>query len=228
LSGLPFAVLLGYYNASCFGSPLASSYGYLGRFPEISNTGFLGFTAPSWEAFWGVTFSPQRGLFFLSPFLLWAVPGFWCFARDREWHLEGMLSVTIVAAHLLLISSWYDWRGGYAIGPRNMLLILPFLIVAIAFFLREVAASSARTFVHASLGLSLLVSFALVWVASTSGQYFPPIAIANPLVDFFWPKFVAGDIARNLGMALGLCSWWSLLLPVLMIAVAIGGSLWWK
>ena len=228
LGGLPFAFLLGFYNVSCFGSPFASSYRYLGRFPEISNTGFLGFTAPNGEAFWGITFSPYRGLFFLSPFLLWAVPGFWYFVRDREWRSEGVLSVTIVAAHLLLISSWYDWRGGFAIGPRNLLLILPYLVVAVAFFLRQFARSHIRTFVHSCFGLSLLLSFALVWVASTSGQDFPPITIGNPLVEFFWPKFLAGDVTRNLGMALGLRSLWSLLPPILVVVIAIGGSLWWK
>jgi len=258
LAGLPFALLLGFYNACCFGSPLASSYRYLGRFPEISNTGFLGFTAPSWEAFWGITFSPYRGLFFLSPFLLFAVPGFWYFVRDREWRLEGVLGAATVIAHLLLISCWYDWRGGFAIGPRNLLLVLPYLIVAVAFFLRRFAHSPIRPFAHSyirpfthsyirpfthsyirkfvysyirifvnsCLWLSLLLSFALVWIASTSGQSFSPITIANPLVEFFWPKFVAGDITRNLGMALGLHSWWSLLPPVSIIALAIGGLLW--
>jgi len=226
LAGLPFVLLWGFYNASCFGSPFASSYRYLGRFSEISNTGFLGFTVPRWDAFWGITFSPYRGLFFVSPFLLWAVPGFYYFVRDREWRLEGVLSVTIVVTHLLLISSWYDWRGGFAIGPRNLLLILPYLVIAVAFCLRQFSHSHMRPFAHVCFGLSLLLSFALIWVASTSGQDFPPITVANPLVEFFWPKFVAGDITRNLGMALGLRSWWSLLPPILLIGVAIGGLAW--
>jgi hypothetical protein len=226
LAGIPLAFLLGFYNASCFGSPFSSSYRYLGRFPEISNTGFLGFTSPSWKAFWGVTFSAYRGLFFLSSFLLWAVPGFWYFARDRSWRIEAVLSVSIVAAHILLVSSWYDWRGGFAIGPRNLLLILPYLIVAVAFLLRRLARSSIRPFLLSCFWLSLLLSFALVWVASTAGQDFPPITIANPLVEFLWPKLVAGDITRNLGMALGLRSWWSLLPPILMISLATGGFAW--
>jgi len=226
LAGIPFAFLLGFYNASCFGSPFSSSYRYLGRFPEISNTGFLGFTSPSWKAFWGVTFSAYRGLFFLSPFLLWAVPGFWYFARDRSWRIEAVLSLSIVAAHILLVSSWYDWRGGFAIGPRNLLLILPYLIVAVAFLLRRLARSSVRPFLLSCFWLSLLLSFALVWVASTAGQDFPPIIIANPLLEYLWPKFVAGDITRNLGMALGLRSWWSLLPPILMISLATGGFAW--
>jgi hypothetical protein len=61
-----------------------------------------------------------------------------------------------------------------------------------------------------------------VWAASISGQDFAPITIANPLTDFFWPKLVAGDITRNLGMVVGLSSWYSLL-PLVVIS---GGMLW--
>jgi len=234
LGGLPFAVLLGFYNAACFGSPFASSYRYLGRFPEISNSGVLGFTAPSWEALWGVTFSPYRGLFFLSPFLLFTLPGFWHLVQERAWRPEGVLIVGTIAAHLVLIASWYDWRGGFAIGPRNLLLVLPYFVVGVAFFLRHAdgrwGASLPRLIVrqgvYSVVGASLILSFILVWVASTSGQDFPPIAIANPLVAFFWPKFVAGDITRNLGMALGLPAWWSLAPPILVVAGLFGASTW--
>jgi hypothetical protein len=217
LAGLPFAFLLGFYNASCFGSPFTSSYRYLGNFPEISNTGFLGFTAPSWEALWGVTFSPYRGLFFLSPFLLWAIPGFWHAVRDKAWRAEGLLSLSIVVVHLALISCWYDWRGGYAIGPRNLILILPYLIIAIAFFLRHLYSP----FSHSLFWSSLLLSFALVWIAATAGQEFPSITIAHPLREFWWPRFAAGDITRNLGMALGLEAWWSLLPPLAVVVTAV-------
>jgi len=219
LGGLPFALLLGFYNHVCFGSPFSSSYRYLGRFPEISGTGFLGFSAPRWEAFWGVTFSPYRGLFLLSPFLLLAAPGFWYLARDKKWRGEFVLLLGTVLAHLFLVSCWYDWRGGFAIGPRNLLLILPYLAVAVGFFLR---AWAHRRWGQRGFALLALVSFALVWVASTAGQEFPPIAVRNPLVEFLWPKFRAGDITRNLGMAAGLPSWVSLLPPLFII----GGSLW--
>ncbi len=217
LAGLPFALLLGYYNNACFGSPFTSSYKYLGKFPEISNTGFLGFSKPSLEALWGITFSPYRGLFFMSPFLLLALPGFWYGLRDRRWRAEAVLLLGIVLAQFGLISAWYDWRGGFALGPRNLLITLPFLSVAIAFALRSWQGRGL-----ALTGGLMLLSFGITWVISVSGQELAPITIANPLVDFFWPKFARGDIARNLGMALGLKSWASLILPLLVI----GGTLW--
>jgi len=219
LGGLPFALLLGWYNAAAFGSPFASSYRYLGRFSEISNTGFLGFGRPSLEALWGVTFSPYRGLFFLSPFLLLVIPGFWYLLRDRRWRAEGLLWLSLILAQLAVISGWYDWRGGFAIGPRNLLNILPFFVPPIAACL---LAWRAKPLWRALAWGLMAVSLGLVWIASVSGQDFAPLVIANPLADFYWPKFRAGDITRNLGMVAGLSSWFSLL-PVIVI---LGGALW--
>jgi hypothetical protein len=219
LGGLPFVLILGWYNASAFGSPFSSSYRYLGRFPEISNTGFLGFSQPSLEALWGITFSPYRGLFFLSPFLLLAIPGFWYLLRSPRWRAEAILWLSLVLAQLALISAWYDWRGGFAIGPRNLLTILPFLMLAAAFCIRAWREKpSLRTL---AWGL-VIVSLGLVWIASVSGQDFAPIIITNPLIDFFWPKFWTGDITRNLGMVVGLPSWYSLL-PLVLV---LGGAFW--
>ncbi len=219
LGGLPFGLLLGWYNAAAFGSPFASSYRYLGRFPEISNTGFLGFSQPSLEALWGVTFSPYRGLFFLSPFLLLAIPGFWYLLRMRQWRPEGVLWLSLVLTQLALVSAWYDWRGGFAIGPRNLLNILPFMMPPVAACI--LVWREKRLLRVLAWGMAT-VSFGIVWIASISGQDFAPIAISNPVVDFFWPKFQAGDITRNLGMALGFSSW-SSLLPLIII---LGGILW--
>jgi hypothetical protein len=221
LGGLPFALVLGWYNAAAFGNPFSSSYRYLGRFPEISNTGFLGFCWPRWEALWGITFSPFRGLFILSPFLLLAVPGFWHLFRSRKWRPEAALWLGLILAQLVLVSAWYDWFGGFAIGPRNLLTILPFFVPPVAICIET---WSQRPLLRAAAWGLVGASFALVWIASVSGQEFAPYAGTNPfpLVDFFWPKFRAGDIARNLGMVVGLSSWYSLL-PLVVI---LGGALW--
>jgi hypothetical protein len=221
LGGVPFAVVLGWYNATAFGSPFTSSYRYLGRFPEISSTGFLGFSWPKWEALWGVTFSPFRGLFILSPFLLLVLPGLWRLVRSPKWRVEGWLWSGLLVAQLLLVSCWYDWLGGFAIGPRNLLNVMPFFVVPIAACIQ--AWQDRPWWRSFAWGLTAL-SFVLVWIASVSGQEFAPYAATNPfpLVDFFWPKFLAGDITRNIGMALGLSSWYSLA-PLILL---LGGTLW--
>ena len=220
LGGLPFAVLLGYYNAVAFGSPLTSSYRYLVKFAEISSYGFQGFGPPRLDALWGITFSPFRGLFVYSPFVLLALPGWWLMRRDAVHRAEWMLSLGAFAAQLFLIACWYDWKGGFAIGPRNLLVVLPFAMLPIAVALEAAWPRPARRW--GAIGL-IGASCLIVGLASVSGQYFPPIDVPNPLADFFLPKFQSGDVTRNLGMFAGLPSHWSLL-PIIIV---IGGlSLW--
>jgi hypothetical protein len=219
LGALPFALLLGWYNAAAFGSPLSSSYRHLGRFQEISSTGVLGFGRPSLAALWGITFSPRRGLFYLSPFLLLAIPGLHRLLRGARWRAEALVWLAALLAQLVLVSAWYDWYGGFAIGPRNLLIVLPFLVPPVAVAVDAWRAERALRFV---CGASFALSFVLVWIVTVSGQEFAPVQIANPLADFFWPKLRGGDVARNLGMAAGLPAWWSLLPPLLLVA----GTLW--
>jgi hypothetical protein len=56
-----------------------------------------------------------------------------------------------------------------------------------------------------------------IWAETLGGQAFPDYA-ANPLFDFSLPKLIAGDIARNSGMLLGLKGWASLA-PLVLINI---------
>jgi len=64
------------YNNAVFGSPFELGYSHSELWTEQHHAGFMSLTWPHWEAIWGITFSPFRGLFVLSPLLLLAVPGF--------------------------------------------------------------------------------------------------------------------------------------------------------
>jgi hypothetical protein len=63
-------------------------------------------------------------------------------------------------------------------------------------------------------------SLAAVWLETISGQSFPDWT-PNPLFNYSLPRFAAGDIARNLGMIIGLRGVISLV-PLFLILVAIG------
>ena len=220
---LPFAIGLGYYNLVCFGSPFTSSYRYLALFPDQRNYGFLGFSWPTWTAFWGITFSPFRGLFFSSPFLLAALPGAWLAWRDRRWRAEILVASAVIVAYLGLISCYYDWKGGFAVAaPRNLITTLPFLAILAAWGI-DAAWRSASWRIPFLLGAiwSVLATF----VVTSGGQDFAPITIPDPLFQFFLPRFLTGDVNRNLGMILHLPRWYSLL-PLVVLIVAFTFILW--
>lgn len=215
VGALPFAAALLAYNALCFGSPLAVSYRYLGRFPEISRYGVTGFGPPRLEALWGLTFSPYRGLFAYSPFLLLGVPGWGLLRRERP--KEAWLALASFLILLVVISGWHDWKGGAALGPRNLLVGLPFLVPPAAICCRAAATGPWRGVPGGLLALSVLI----VGVATTSAGDFPPASVANPLREYFLARFLAGELTPNLGMLLGLRglpSLAGLLVPALLLA----------
>jgi hypothetical protein len=222
---LPFAIALGFYNAVCFGSPFTSSYRYLALFPDQRSYGFLGFSWPTWAAFWGITFSPFRGLFFSSPFLLAALPGALLGWRDRRWRAELLVAIAVICAYLVLISCYYDWKGGFAVAaPRNLISILPFLAVLSAWGISAAWHSANwRIPLLGTAAWSLMAAF----IETTGGQDFAPITIPDPLFQFFLPRLLSGDVNRNLGMVLRLPRWYSLL-PLIVLLALLTLTLWAK
>ncbi|HEV8501701.1 MAG TPA: hypothetical protein VGR63_08980 [Casimicrobiaceae bacterium] len=74
----------------------------------------------------GLLFSPTRGLFIFSPFLLFILIGLPWIAREREF--RGLTVITGCAALLqLVLYGFGDWRQGVSWGPRWLTDMLPIL-----------------------------------------------------------------------------------------------------
>jgi hypothetical protein len=95
------------------------------------------------------------------------------------------------------------WWGGFTFGPRYMISCLPFLALAVALLVRE---ADLRHWPGLGwwFGLPVALSVLIVLPASLVGRDWPSETYQNPLPEFLWPKLLAGDLARNPGMALGL------------------------
>jgi hypothetical protein len=75
----------------------------------------------------GLLFSPTRGLFVFSPFLLFLF--YRPFQVPRETSYRGLtLAMAIATALQLLLYAKADWRAGFAWGPRWLTDLLPFLV----------------------------------------------------------------------------------------------------
>ena len=210
------------YNLAIFGTPLPVGYEYSALWQDVHQTGFLSLTGPRLDALWGTTFGLHRGLFLLSPFLLLALPGFWRFWQEKRYRAEFLTVAWGVASFFIFNGSSAMWSGGYAVGPRYLIPMLPFLVVPIAFFLRD-----TRTRGVAFLtALLVFVSFLAVWAQTLGGQSLPQYQ-PNPLIDYSLPRLAAGDIARNAGMILGLRGWQSLA-PVMLLSLGLGAGWIWR
>ena len=209
------------YNYAIFRTPLPVAYNYSVLFPEHFHTGFMGFSYPRLEAVWGMTFSPFRGLFFLSPFLLLSIPGLAVWLKSGRYRTECLVVLSSVTLYFLYISSMTVWSGGFAVGPRYLCALLPFLACPQIFFLEHL---DGKRWPYILFLVMALISVALVWTETISGQQFPGYT-DNPLINYSLPILLSGDIARNLGMILGFPNWYSLLPLVLLICIE-GGILW--
>jgi hypothetical protein len=208
------------YNKAVFGGPLSLGYSYSEQWVTQHHTGFLSLTLPSMAALWGITFGLFRGLFVLAPWLLLAVPGFVIWWRSGQHRAEFFVALASVISIYLFNASSVMWWGGYAIGPRYILPMLPFLALATVYAFR--AGKQWRWFI----GLSVVLcawSLVATWGLTLAEQAFPPDTLFNPLVQYALPNWQSGNIARNVGTLIGLRGAASVL-PLMGLWLAAGGA----
>lgn len=215
LAALALMAPLALYNQAVYGSPLSQGYAHLhggAQFIVGMRQGVEGVGLPRLAALWGITFSPYRGLFVLSPFLLLVAPGVLAMWRRRRQRAAAVLCAASIAAMLLFNAGYYFWDGGASLGPRHLGPALPFLVFPIAFALRR------RRWRRVGR-LLILLSIAIVAASCLAVLIFPQ-GQANPFIGSVLPRLLRGPAENNWGLLLGLRGWASLV-PL----VAIEGGL---
>ncbi len=218
LGAAPALVLLVVYDFAAFRSPFPVGYLHSTLWSNVHSIGLVSLTYPHPAALWGITFDSYRGLFFLSPYLLLAVPGYVALWRARQHRSEFWVVLLAPLAFLAFNSSSAMWDGGFAVGPRYLVPSLPFLAVAAGLGIDALRRAPAP---RVLIALAAVWSLFAVWTETIAGQAFPDYT-ANPLFALSLPRLLSGDIARNLGMAVGLSGWRSLLpLAILLVGALL-------
>lgn len=219
LGGLLPIVLMGVYNLRSFDTIWPVGYAHSALWQNQHHTGFMSITYPRAEALWGLTFGSYRGLFFRAPWLLLAIPGFVLWWRSREWRGAWWVTLISTIGLNLFYGSSIMWWGGFGVGPRYTVPMLPFLALAAAYGIRPLWRSMFGRGVTVAL---LVASAGLTWAETLARQSFPLDTILQPWRDYTLPSWLSGDIARNLGMAAGLRGPLSLLPLAVALAILIG------
>jgi hypothetical protein len=176
----PFAALMAVYQWLCFGSPFRTSMEASTRFTQKGLL-FGVISVPSTDALYGITLSPYRGLFFVSPILLLAFLGFAAMKRDPEfWSV-----VFITTAFVLTIASFNGWSGGYAFGPRYLLPVIPLMGIAMM-------AARLRIFWIPLAIISIGVNF-----IATATDPMPSSDLPHPVSRYLVPAFFTGHIGER-------------------------------
>ena len=111
------------------------------RFGHVLETGRLispvtyGTFVPPWEGLAGLLISPGKGLFWFCPIVL-AGLAWWPRFRRTDRRLSRILAGMIIFQWLFLACR-SDWHGGFCLGPRFLLPLVPFVLIPVAFRLRD-------------------------------------------------------------------------------------------
>ena len=215
-----------YYNYSCFGGIFQFPYFYetYPRFALEHSRGLAGITIPRLGPLIALLFSPYRGIFFYSPFLLLGLGGMILMIKEKTWRGEGWLFLTATFLYLLLFSAFSDWEGGWSMGPRHLTPLLPFWATAVVFLFSRASAAS-RKVLAILFGILAPISIFLIFIGTAVFPYFPK-EFSHPLFEFSWSLLRQGKFAPNIGAWTGLNGLNTLLPLLLMVGTLLIILLW--
>ncbi len=197
LGALAPLALLGWYHGYAFGSPFATPIDTTNP-AFISEDAWLGIVrAPDPAALWGITLSPYRGLFFIAPVLLLAFGGVASLVRKGRNAEVGAIGGAALFL-FLFNASFNGWHGGYTIGPRYLLPIVPLLML-----LAVPVIERAPRLAGVLAAISLVFNF-----AATAVDPQPPETLRNPLFQYSLPSLLTGT-ARGREEAPWLADWFT-------------------
>ncbi len=187
LGGLPFAALLGAYNAACFGSPFRLSSGLEkdAAFRELASRGLFGVGLPDPAILFRLLFDPSKGLLVFTPLLL-LLPAGLVAARKRLPARAFVALLLAPAAILLTYGGYPNWHGGFTVGSRYLVGALPFLLLPLAFLRWGPFATALAGASTAAVALTTLVF-----------PFVPP-GFPLPWGSFSAPLLAEGLVAPNL------------------------------
>ena len=192
IGGLPLAVALLIYNDHYLGAPFAFGQTARGLDVAVSKTGTAAlWQTPLWQGAAGLLFSPSRGLFVYSPFLLLILPSFYLVWKIPKFRVLIPLAAGAIVM-MIIAFKWFDWWGGWCYGYRPLVDTMPLLalllIPVVEWLLNQ---PSRRGVVIALLGWSIMVqwigafSYDVVgWNARTSPNQYDAL-LANKTVMRF-------------------------------------------
>jgi hypothetical protein len=226
LGALPFVVGLMLYHQAAFGHPLESGYKYLNdaAYQPWHLGGFLGIRYPDPRAFALSFFSPLRGLFTLSPFLLLALPGVVVLRREaranREMRAHLWLVVALLAGYTYFTSSFSYDSWGWTTGPRHLTGLVPFLLLPAALLLERLRASGRQALTSAA---AALCTASIVFTGVATFVNYVPDDVSNVVLGLAVPLLRAGYQPPSALNVLGISN------PeagLLLLALLLGLAVW--
>jgi len=186
LGTLPAIFFILGYNYYFTGSPFTMLY----KFHTFQNLhSNYGFSLPTLESLWGLSFSNYKGLFFYVPFLLIAL-----FVVLRNQSLKSIAShylTWISIIYFLVVSGYFGWWGGWTYGPR---LLFPIAILLLYEGILQVSKYEISKPVFWALTVFGLLG---AFLAKLTVLYSIPTESLHPFVQTIFPAVASGSFNPN-------------------------------
>ncbi|MHA2176545.1 MAG: rubredoxin, partial [Candidatus Hodarchaeales archaeon] len=181
-------LLVTYYNYLCFGDPFVTPYSFARFFQDVQH-----FAAPMMDGLEILLLSTHHGLLIFMPIVIISILGIIPMYRKNP-----ALAVMCLTAPFMLIflySKYYLPTGGLAYGPRQLVPIVPFLVIPLAFLLdqkipRNLSSSILQSFNYVFLfflkicaGILGIITFLINFAGGWVGVY--PLG-GQDMIDPIW------------------------------------------
>jgi hypothetical protein len=172
------------YNDLAFGSPLEQGYG------------IKTFGTPIQTGLYGLLFSPSRGLFVYTPYLVFALIALlraWRWPGEVAGRFRGLFLVWL--ATLVLYATYSEWWGGRVFGSRFLDDLAPVLFAALGWgtSVGMLGSRFARALFAIAAAWSFVLFQAAAFVYDKSWDTFPVNVNDDPSKLFNWndPQWLA-------------------------------------
>jgi len=220
LAALVPVVLLGAYHAAIYGSPWATGYHHVINpdFAAKHGRGLLGLGLPTLAGIREHMLAADTGLVWWAPTALLGLVGLVGLARrapQEDLRAHGWVQGGIFALFLLITVS-LSFTGGWRIGPRYLVVVLPTMIPGLAWVLARIRARR--------IGFALVVAVVTwSWIVNTLAAnlwpHLDPTNVDYPVGEVLVPLLRGGARPYDL-----LSSWGAGQLPALAIVAVASGS----
>jgi len=177
------------YNLIAFGTPFRIGYSGVQGF-EGMQQGLFGLTVPRLSVLIEILFGDRRGLIWVAPILMPAVPGLLMLAEERRTRAIGTAAIAVVVTGLLVNAAYVYWNGGNSTGPRHAMAMAGVLALGLAPFWAGLRHGWQRIATAGLLGLSMGINLMIA-----AAEIFAPPEYRFPLWSAVYDlRFRHGDL----------------------------------
>ena len=227
-----------YFHWTAYGDPFTPGHQKLetAHFAAEHKMGLWGVMWPSWDHVKALAIDPGFGFFGMSPFMwlgLVGAPLVLLFpkgpSRQRtRLRVLTMVWLTCMAVVIGVNAGFVEWRAGWTVGPRYLVVCAPFFAFGATLALERMAAGRRSRAV--ARGVAGGLALASVVTIGTVGILYDtlPETIARPFAQFSVPLARVGLVPHHIGEWFGYSSTtlWYVVCAAMLLAPIVAGLAW--